>query len=153
MSSSSRILRPRSRTPDPLIDIVEPDVDDNDNDNDDDDDDDDNDKGAVLRGGGEMTNEWDFEEVARRRRATEDDLTAWEEGGGMANLQRCCFVLWLESYCILHRNKIQHVSTIRYAEEVLTKNAYVRRPMLAADENFFSCFFCFVVCRLCTSKR
>ncbi len=34
------------------------------------------------QGGEEMTNEWDFEEVGRRRRATEDDLTAWEDGGG-----------------------------------------------------------------------
>jgi hypothetical protein len=51
-----------------------------------------------------MTNKWDFEEVARRRRVMEDDLTAREEGGGgIANLQRFCFVLWLKSYCI-HRN-------------------------------------------------
>jgi hypothetical protein len=41
-------------------------------------------------GGGEMMNEWDFEEVARRRRVTEVGLTAQEEGGrGVANLQRC----------------------------------------------------------------
>jgi hypothetical protein len=30
-----------------------------------------------------MTNEWDFKEVARRRRAMEDDLTAREDGEGV----------------------------------------------------------------------
>jgi hypothetical protein len=34
-----------------------------------------------------MTNKWDLEEVARRRRATEDDSTAGEDAV-VANLQR-----------------------------------------------------------------
>jgi hypothetical protein len=50
-----------------------------------------------------MTNEWDFQEIARTRRATKDTVMVREEGGGIAYLQRCCLVLWLESYCI-HRN-------------------------------------------------
>jgi hypothetical protein len=48
-----------------------------------------------------MTNEWDFEEVARRRRAMEDDAMAQEDGGGLAT--RKDVILWLESHCI-HRN-------------------------------------------------
>jgi hypothetical protein len=40
-----------------------------------------------------MTNERDFEEVARRRRAMEDIAMAQEDGGGDGDLQRCCFVV------------------------------------------------------------
>jgi hypothetical protein len=87
------------RTPIPLVDIVEPNID-NDNDNEDDDD---NNKGAVSRGGGRTTSKWDLKEVARRRRATEDVAMAREDGGGVATCKDV--VLWLESYCI-HRNKI-----------------------------------------------
>ncbi len=50
-------------------------------------------------------NEWDFEEVARRRRATEDNLTAQENGGGMATL---CILVGV----LLHTqklNKKQHM--------------------------------------------
>jgi hypothetical protein len=85
----------------PCVYIVKPNID-NDNDNKDDKDNDNNDKGAVSKGGG-MTNKWDFEEFARRRRATEDNAMVQEVGGvgGMATCKDV--VLWLESYCI-HRN-------------------------------------------------
>jgi hypothetical protein len=60
----------------PLVNIVEPNVKNNDNDNKDDNDNNNDNAGAVLRGGEETTNEWDFEEVARRRRAMEANSMA-----------------------------------------------------------------------------
>jgi hypothetical protein len=54
-------------TPIPLVDIVKPNVNDKDNNNNNNNN---NNEGAVLRGGGRTTNKWDFEEVARRRKAT-----------------------------------------------------------------------------------
>ncbi len=95
MLSLSWIRQRRLRIPIPLVDIVEPNVEGNDNDNNDN-------EGAVLRGGG-GTNEWDYEEVVRRRRATEDDAMTWEDRGGMTTCKNV--VLWLEFSCI-HRNYI-----------------------------------------------
>jgi hypothetical protein len=37
---------------------------------------------AWSRKGGDITSKWDFKEVARRRRAMEDDSTAQEDVGG-----------------------------------------------------------------------
>jgi hypothetical protein len=60
-----------------------------------------------------MTNEWDFKEVTRRRRATEDNAMVREDGGGMATCKDV--VLWLESYCI-HRNYIEKLHMHRNHE-------------------------------------
>ncbi len=50
-----------------------------------------------------MTNNLDFEEVARKRRAAEGNVTERENGRGDGNLQRCCFVVGVLLH-IIHRN-------------------------------------------------